>query len=158
MQSIGTAADLASALERLARLARSLSTAGELSVPAALLLARLVREGPHRLTDLAAQEGISQPGMTQLVTRLERDGLARRTPNLEDRRVVVVEATAAGRALMKRRRAERAEALGRLLGQLDEPDRAAIDRALPALSRLTEVAPTVLGTDRRGAAVAGARR
>jgi DNA-binding MarR family transcriptional regulator len=52
---------------------------------------------------------------------------------------VQVEVTAAGRELVALRRAQRAEALRRLLDQLDPDDRAAIERALPALGRLIEV-------------------
>lgn len=137
-------ADLAGVLEQLLRFMRQMATVGDLSMPAASLLARLVREGPRRLTELAVQERISQPGMTQLVTRLERDGLARRVQSRDDRRGVLVEATDAGRDLLNRRRAERAASLGRLLDQLDPADRAAVHNALPALTRLVELAPTAL--------------
>ena len=134
-----TGTELAEVLEQLTRLVRQLATAGDLSMSALMLLARLVRQGPQRLTELAVQEGLSQPGMTQLVGRLERDGWLTRTASRGDRRGVQVEVTAAGRELVALRRAQRAEALSRLLDQLDPDDRAAIERALPALSRLIEV-------------------
>jgi DNA-binding MarR family transcriptional regulator len=76
--------------------------------------------------------------MTQLVTRLERDGLVRRTASTGDRRGVLVEVTEAGRALVDRRRAERAEAVSELLARLDRRDQDAITNALPALARLVE--------------------
>jgi len=129
---------LASVLEQVTRLFRQLATAGELSLTAAMVLARLTRDGPQRLTDLAAGEGLSQPGMTQLIGRLERDGLVRRTASTADRRGVLVAITGAGRALVERRRAERAAALHELLGRLDADDQAAIAGALPALARLVE--------------------
>ena len=133
---------LAVVLERLVRVVRRLATAGELSLPAAAVLARVVRDGPQRLTDLAAGEGVSQPGMTQLVTRLERDRLVRRTASAEDGRVVLVEVTPAGDQLVERRRAQRTQALRALLGQLDRTDRDAVRAALPALDRLVELALT----------------
>ncbi|HEV8571173.1 MAG TPA: MarR family transcriptional regulator [Actinoplanes sp.] len=129
---------LTSVLEQVTRLVRQLATAGELSLTAAMVLARLTRDGPQRLTDLAAGEGLSQPGMTQLIGRLERDGLVRRTASTADRRGVLVAVTGAGRALVERRRAERAAALHELLGRLDAEDQAAIAGALPALARLVE--------------------
>jgi DNA-binding MarR family transcriptional regulator len=129
---------LASVLERVTRLVRQLATAEELSLTAAMVLARLTRDGPQRLTDLADGEGLSQPGTTQLVGRLERDGLVRRTASTADRRGVLVAITDAGRALVERRRAERAAALHELLGRLDAEDQAAIAGALPALARLVE--------------------
>src|SRR4051794_15112405 len=104
-------------LERLVRMVRRLATAGAPSAPAAAVLPRLVREGPHRLTDLAAGEGVAQPGMTQLVTRLERDGLVRRASSATDGRVVLVEVTPAGEQLVAQRRAQRTEALTRLLSR-----------------------------------------
>ena len=134
-----TGAELAVVLEQLTRLVRQLATAGDLSMSALMLLARLVRQGPQRLTELAVQEGLSQPGMTQLVGRLERDGWLTRTANRGDRRGVQVAVTEAGRELVALRRAQRAEALSRRLDQLDPDDRAAIERALPALGRLIEV-------------------
>jgi DNA-binding MarR family transcriptional regulator len=125
-------------LEQLTRLVRQLATAGELSLTAAMVMARLARDGPQRLTELAIGEDLSQPGMTQLVTRLERDGLVRRTASSDDRRGVLVGVTDAGRELVERRRAERAAALQDLLGRLDRPDQEVIANALPALARLVE--------------------
>lgn len=129
---------LVSVLEEVTRLVRRLATFGDLSLTAAMVLARLDREGPIRLTELAVSEGLSQPGMTQLVTRLERDGLVRRQASAGDRRGVLVAVTGAGSTLVASRRAERAAALHELMGRLDGDDRAAIAAALPALSRLVE--------------------
>ncbi len=136
----GAELDLAVVLEQLVRLMRQVSTVGGLSMPAASVLARLVREGPQRLTVLAGDEAVSQPAMTQLVTRLERDGLVRRRPDTDDRRVVLVEVTRTGRQLVERRRAERAAALRVLLDRLDSADRVLVTNALPALTRLTQLA------------------
>jgi len=122
--------------EQVVRLLRRLTTAGALTFAAAATLNRVVTGGPCRLTDLAVAESLSQPGMTQLVSRLERDGLVRRTASPDDRRVVLVEATAAGRELLRTRRAERAAALRGLLDRLGPEDQDAIHSALPALSRL----------------------
>ncbi|HEX6498982.1 MAG TPA: MarR family transcriptional regulator [Micromonosporaceae bacterium] len=149
------AANLAGVLEQLLRFMRQMATVGDLTMPAASTLASLVREGPQKLTELAHHQGVSQPGMTQLVTRLERDGLVRRTPGCDDRRVVLVEATDAGRDLLTRRRGERAASLGRLLDRLDDDDRVALRNALPALTRLVELAPTALPTGRRTAPTPG---
>ncbi len=136
--------ELSLVLERLVRVVRRLATAGDLGPPAAATVARLVREGPTRLTDLAAGEGVSQPGMTQLVTRLERDGYVRRTSSPTDGRVVLVEATPAGSDLVDRRRAQRSDAVDALLAQLTPEDRAAVRTAVPALDRLADLALTPL--------------
>ena len=125
-------------LDQWVRLARRLATVGDLSMGAASALARLLRDGPQRLTELAKTEGISQPGMTQLVGRLEREGLVRRAASGDDRRGVVVELTEAGADLVEARRTQRAEALQEMFDHLDPRDRAHIVAALPALARLLE--------------------
>src|SRR5262245_30629752 len=99
---------LAHSLERVASLVRRLASAGELSLTGAATLGSLSLHGPCRLPELARREGVTQPGMTQLVTRLERDGLAVRRGDPRDGRVVLVELTPAGEALLARRRDERA--------------------------------------------------
>lgn len=135
----GAGAGLVAVFERLLPLMRQISTAGDLSMPAASVLARLVRGGPQRLTELAGQQGVSQPAMTQLVSRLERDGLVRRTTGESDRRVVVVDVTSPGRELAAIRRGQRAAVLADLLGRMDPADQAAISEALPALTRLASL-------------------
>ncbi|GGJ97252.1 hypothetical protein GCM10010123_29070 [Pilimelia anulata] len=99
-------------------------------------LRRLAAHGPQRLSALAAAEGVTQPGMTQLVSRLERAGLAERVPDPADGRAVRVHLTPAGRAAVRRRRAERAAALRALLTTLPPADHDALSAALPALDRL----------------------
>jgi DNA-binding MarR family transcriptional regulator len=138
----GGPARLETVLLDVTRLVLRLATAGDLSLSAAGVLSRLGREGPLRLTDLAISEGLSQPGMTQLVGRMERDGLVRRTASRDDRRGVLVAVTDAGREVVERRRAERAAALHELLGRLDRRDQEAVHAALPALSRLVAARTT----------------
>ncbi|MEV0458047.1 MarR family transcriptional regulator [Catellatospora methionotrophica] len=133
--------DLALTVQRLFAALRRLSPPG-ISLSAAATLATLEREGPQRLTELAVREGVTQPAMTQIVTRLERDALAARTADPADRRVVLVEITAGGRDLLRHRRDVRAERVAALLAQLDPADRAAIEAALPALGRLADHAIT----------------
>lgn len=76
--------------------------------------------------------------MTQLVTRMERDGLVRRIASTDDRRGVLVEATDAGAEVVRARRAERAQALRKLMDRLDPQEESAVVIALPALARLVQ--------------------
>ncbi|AZM56911.1 MarR family transcriptional regulator [Streptomyces sp. WAC 01529] len=94
---------------------------------------------PRRLTELTKTEQVSQPGITQLVTRLERDGLVERRPDPSDGRGVLVHITEAGREIGRSRRADRARHLRPLLDQLAPEQRRAIADALPALTRLAEL-------------------
>jgi DNA-binding MarR family transcriptional regulator len=130
---------IASGFSRLYEGLRRLTPRDGLSLTAASTLRKLDRSGPQRLCDLHVPEGVSQPAMTQLVTRLERDGLARRGSDPGDGRVVVVSITEAGRAAVERRRAGNAAALSERLRDLPPEDRAAILAALPAMERLGDL-------------------
>jgi DNA-binding MarR family transcriptional regulator len=132
--------EVAARLERTITLLRLLrNPTGEMSLSAASTLSRLATTGPRRLSDLAAREGVTQPAMTQLVSKLERQRLVERRRPPEDRRVVLVEITATGRRLIGDVRARRAVELSELLTALPEEDERAVAAALPALSRLIEL-------------------
>lgn len=133
-------ARVTAAFERLFELLRRL-TPDTTSLTTASTLRRLDQFGDHRLSDLAVVEGVTQPAMTQLVSRLERGGFAARASDPTDGRVVVVRVTDAGRELVRRRRQIRSERLAELLAELSPADRAAIVAALPALDRLSGLMP-----------------
>jgi DNA-binding MarR family transcriptional regulator len=130
------AAGVAAGLERLFGLFRSLSLPDGLSLTAAATLATLERSGPRRLTALAVQEGVTQPAMTQLIARLQDAGLVGRDADPADGRVVQVRLTVAGREMLARRRAVRAERLAVILARISPEDQAALGAALPAIDAL----------------------
>ena len=119
---------------------RHITDQAPLSLTAALTLSRLNKEGPIRLTTLAAAEGIAQPSMTQLIQRLERQGLATRINDPEDGRAALVNITKAGRALLDARRRARPDRLAELLKAVSPEDEAALTLAahvaLPIIRRL----------------------
>jgi DNA-binding MarR family transcriptional regulator len=86
--------------------------------------------------ELAAQEHVSAPAMSNHVDRLERDGLAIRTPSPEDKRRVGLTLTAEGQRLLRRVRSRRTAWLVSRLGKLDPDELAAIEAAAEPLSRL----------------------
>ncbi|NUW42096.1 MarR family winged helix-turn-helix transcriptional regulator [Nonomuraea rhodomycinica] len=96
-------------------------------------------DGPMRLTELTRTEQISQPAVTQLVTRLERDGLVERRPDPRDGRAVLVHITEAGRRIGRARHEDRTRHLLPLVARLTPEQRRAIAGALPALARLAEL-------------------
>jgi len=111
-----------------------------LSATAYQALTRLTREGPARLTALAAAEGVSQPSMTQLIQRLERQGLTTRVEDPEDGRAALVDVSDAGRALLARQHRRRRDRLNELLTTASPEDEAtltlAMHVALPIIQRL----------------------
>jgi DNA-binding MarR family transcriptional regulator len=98
----GAVADSADAIAEMITLGtdmmfRYLVDRDDLSASAALVLNRINREGPMRLTALAEAEGASQSGMTQLVQRMERQGLLERWSDPDDGRASLVRLGEAGR-------------------------------------------------------------
>ena len=127
--------------------ARFLSDRADLSASAAFAMNRVCREGPIRLTALAAKEGVSQPSMTQLIQRLERQGLVTRLADPDDGRVALVAITEAGQALLDDRTRTRRERLAALLATLSSEDEFALwlsaQVALPILHRLVKNADSL---------------
>src|SRR3954447_9978024 len=91
--------------------ARYLSDRADLSASAAFAMNRVCREGPIRLTALAAKEGVSQPSMTQLIQRLERLGLVTRIADPDDGRAALIDITQQGHTLLDERKRMRRERL-----------------------------------------------
>jgi DNA-binding MarR family transcriptional regulator len=113
-------------------------TARDMSRSAASVLGTLRDTGPRRITELATVEAVTQPSMTTLVARLERDGLVRRGADPDDARAVRVEVTEEGLGRLAAIRADRAARLDARLAHLTAAERAAVEAALPALDRLIE--------------------
>jgi DNA-binding MarR family transcriptional regulator len=87
---------------------------------------------------LAGREGISQPSMTAMVSRLERQGLAERRRDPSDGRIVLVAITGAGQDILRRRRNARAAFLSSLMGALDPAEQRALANAAAALRHMTD--------------------
>lgn len=100
------------------------------------VLSELVNGGPRRMSALAEFEKVKLPSMTDVVSRLERLGLATRAPDPADRRAVLVDVTDEGRRFYAEMVTAREEFLRERLIAMDDADRAAIEAALPALAKL----------------------
>ncbi|WP_127358334.1 MarR family winged helix-turn-helix transcriptional regulator [Actinacidiphila soli] len=128
--------ELASAIEEFTRNNIRLPARDKYSFTTLSVLHTLTRKGPMRLTALTATEQITQPAVTQLVTRLEGEGLVERHPAPEDRRAVLVRVTDAGARIINGRRQERVRRFTELADQLTPEERHSIAAALPALTRM----------------------
>jgi DNA-binding MarR family transcriptional regulator len=131
----------AEALDEVTRFAvRQMETLRQISISAMSALSTLDSSGPCRLTELAGHEGISQPSMTAMVSRLERLGLVERQRDPSDGRIVLVAITSAGRDMLRRRRAGRVAFLSSLMGALDPAEQRALADAAAALRHMTDPA------------------
>ena len=142
---------------------RHLGVRTGLGLTANLTLGTLNREGPARVTALAAAASIGQPAMTELVQRLERQGLVTRIDDPGDGRAALVTITDAGRVPLDDQRRNRRDLLAQLLTALPPEDEAtltlAMHVALPVIGRLIREAhgPRTQGTTDRRTRVANQR-
>lgn len=86
-------------------LAAELRAAGELPAPAHFGLLTMLSVQPRSLTELASLQGVSLPTMSNSISAMVQRGWVRRTAqgvDRPDRRVVMVEVTANGRAALER--------------------------------------------------------
>jgi DNA-binding MarR family transcriptional regulator len=86
-----------------------------LSPARASALSVLVFGGARSLTELAEAEQVTTATMSKLVTALEREGLVRRYPDVNDARAIRLESTAKARRILERGRARRLDLLEQLL-------------------------------------------
>jgi len=130
-------------------LAAELRAAGDLPAPAHFGLLMVLSEQPRSLTELAAMRGVSLPSMSNSITTLVHRGWIRRMPPSTDRRVVLVEVTAGGRATLERV-ARHAEArLAEVLAPLDPPTRRRLQTGLAVLRKVFGP-PPARGATRQG--------
>jgi DNA-binding MarR family transcriptional regulator len=126
-----------SAAIHLLRAARTVDAESGMSPARLSAMSVLVFGGPRTLGALAEVEGVRSPTMTQLVNGMEADGLVRRRAVREDGRRVVVEATSAGRRMLRKAQDRRLDVLVGLLAAADDAELDLIDRAAAVLDRLT---------------------
>ena len=132
---------VARAIERVLAWLRENRDPAGLSASALSALSRLERTGSLRVTELAAREGLTQPGMTTLINRLEDAGLATRVPDPEDGRAVRVEITSSGRDRVLLHRESRSARVAARIAELPTDEQRALTGALVALEALpTDVA------------------
>ena len=98
------------------------------------VLSELVKSGePVSLSDLASRLSCVRSNMTQLVDRLESEGLVRRVADPKDRRGVRAEITDAGRVKQQAGSVQVEEVETHLEESVAESDRIALGRMLSAI-------------------------
>ncbi len=99
---------------------------------------RVLRAGPRRITELAAEERVTQPAITLLVNRLAERGWVERVPDPTDRRAVLVSLTPAGEEVLARLRAEYRALLHEEMAALDDGEVATLAAAVEILDKLID--------------------
>jgi DNA-binding MarR family transcriptional regulator len=129
-------ADAATGLLQLSGLVQALyartSQRHDLTPVQAKLLC-ILADGPRGMAELAHCFGVEKAALTGLVDRVERRGLAKRTPVPDDRRALHVTLTDAGRRAATAFHREVTRELGQLLSALAPHDREAFRKAVAAI-------------------------
>jgi len=133
---VGTASELRLVIGQLVRRLRR-----EYSFPVAhaTVLSRLDREGPQTTSALAAAERVRPQSMAQTLAELGNAGLIGRRPDPADRRQVLIELTAEGRARIAADRQRREGWLAAAIAaELTSEEQDVLIAAVPLLRRLSE--------------------
>ena len=131
-----TADRLHSAAIRLLRSLRIEDRAAGLSGPRLSALSVIVFGGPITMSALAQAEQVQPPTMTRLVGEMEREGLVERVRSSEDRRVLTVRATPAGKQLLLEGKRRRVARLAAAVAALPAADRKLLARAAELIEGL----------------------
>lgn len=130
--------DFTQAIGLLVRRVRAAAASHELSLTESAVMARLAKEGPATIADLARAESIRPQSMGSTVTALEQMGLVERTPHASDGRQVNVELTSKGLAVRRSIGDAKHTWLAQAVAQLDEEEQKTLFRAAGIVRRLVQ--------------------
>jgi DNA-binding MarR family transcriptional regulator len=99
---------------------------------------RSLRAHPRRITELAAEERVTQPAITLLVNRLEQREWVKRVADPSDGRAVLVSLTRVGEEVFEQLRAEYRALLHEEMATLDDEDVETLAGAVEILDGLIE--------------------
>jgi DNA-binding MarR family transcriptional regulator len=108
----------------------------ELTTPQAIALSTVARQGPLRMSELAAELRVTVATASRTVDSLAGLGYATRERDPEDSRAVRVSATASGRRLLKQRRDRFRRRLDGLLVELSVSERRQLADAVEKLAEI----------------------
>lgn len=99
---------------------------------------RSLTAGPRRITELAAEERVTQPAITLLVNRLQERGWVERVPDESDRRAVLVSLTPDGHEAFGRLRAEYRALLHEEMASLEDSEVETLAAAVAILDKVID--------------------
>lgn len=124
------------AVVRLNRRLRAQRTTATVSLTQISALSCLHKCGPLTPGELAAKEGVQPPSMTRVIAALEDIGYVSRRPHPSDGRQAIVALTETGLVYIKGEITAREAWLDERLNELDDEERAILDRAAEIIDRM----------------------
>ena len=110
--------------------------------PSQATLICAIRNEPRQMTDLAASLGMTKNALSQLVDRTARRELVIRTSSAEDRRIVILSVTPAGKILAEAVFAEISKRLPEIANGLDGGDQRDLERVATAVADTSNLSPS----------------
>ncbi len=132
-------ADLAHAMGLLLRRMRAAAAGHDLSFAEASVMARLAKQGPAAIADLARAESVRPQSMGATIATLEEMEFVVKRPHPTDGRQVNIELTAKGTAARNSSKDAKRAWLAQAIAQLDKQEQEALFRAGEIVSRLAEM-------------------
>jgi DNA-binding MarR family transcriptional regulator len=130
--------DFTQAIGLLFRRVRAAAASHELSLTESAVMARLAREGPATIADLARAESMKPQSMGTTIAALEEMGAVERTPHPSDGRQVNIELTAKGAAMRKSVGDAKRTWLAQAIAQLDDQEQQTLFKAGEIIKRLAQ--------------------
>ncbi|MCY0905605.1 MarR family winged helix-turn-helix transcriptional regulator [Arthrobacter sp. H14-L1] len=130
------AVDLRIAVMRTSRRLRT-EGSGEAVSPGQYSVLAAIHPDPMTLRQLADREHVQAPSMTRIVNALELSALVTRSDHPTDRRQVLVNITAAGRAVLAEARTHRTAWLAERLAGMEPGERAVLTDAARILQQMS---------------------
>ncbi|HZK31946.1 MAG TPA: MarR family transcriptional regulator [Corynebacterium sp.] len=115
-----------------------ISEQSDLTGPQLSILSRLKDNGPSRISQVAAEEGIRMPTASNALHQLEQRDLVHRVRDEHDRRGVLVDLTPLGESELIRVGEERDKYLADMIATLDEEDLEEINRVSDIIVKLAD--------------------
>ena len=130
--------DFTQAIGLLVRRMRAVAVSQELSWTETVVMARLDKDGPATIADLARAEGMKPQSMGTTIAALEEIGIVERKPHPTDGRQVTIELTAKGAAMRKSAADAKLTWLAHAVEQLDEREQQTLFKASEIIKRVVQ--------------------
>jgi DNA-binding MarR family transcriptional regulator len=130
--------DFTQAVGLLVRRVRAAAASHELSLTEAAVMARIAKDGPATIADLARAESMKPQSMGTTVAALEEMGMVERKPHPTDGRQANIELTAKGAAVRKSAKDAKRTWLAQAIAQLDKQEQETLFAAGEIMKRLVK--------------------
>jgi DNA-binding MarR family transcriptional regulator len=140
METKELASSLRSAISALHKgLRRQTQAANTYSMTEIETIAHLHRSEKLLPTELAALTKVKTQSMSQVLKKMEEEGIVKRTPSKEDKRKVYISLTPSGKKTVEKTRYEKDEWLKNNIEQsLSAKEKELLIKALPVLNKLSQ--------------------